>query len=211
MTDKFLLKADIREELGSNRVAKLRKTGKLPAVVYGHGEEALSVSLDMQTFVEELHRGHRLFELNAGGKKQMVLVKDIQYDHLGKYMIHIDLMRVDMAELVTVMVRIELKGTAVGTQSGGIIDSHLDQLEIECAVSNIPEVIQIAIKDIDIGDSIHAGEIELGAGMTLKTPSDALVLNCHIVAAAKSTEELEEEAATAPEIITEKASESEEA
>ncbi|MCK5172460.1 MAG: 50S ribosomal protein L25, partial [Planctomycetes bacterium] len=194
---------------GSNRVVKLRKTGKLPAVMYGHGKEALSISLDAHSFVEELHHGHRLFEVNAGGNKQMALVKAIQYDHLGKDMIHVDLMRVDMSELVTVSVMLELRGTPVGAQSGGMIESHLDELNVECAVSDIPEVIQVAIKDIDVGDSIHAGEIELPAGITLKTPSDALVLACHVVAAAKSTEELEEEASSTPEVITEKTEEAE--
>lgn len=209
MADKVLLKAEIREESGSRRVAKLRKSGKLPAVMYGHGKDAVSISLDKHDFVEELHHGHRLFEVNAGGKKQMALVKALQYDHLGKEMIHVDLMRVDMSERVTVAVTIELRGTAVGSQSGGMIDSHLDELEVECAVSDIPEVIQVSIKDIDVGDAIHAGEIELPAGITLKTPPDALVLNCHVVAAAKSTEELEEEQAAAPEVITEKAEEGE--
>ncbi len=209
MADKVLLKADIREESGSNRVVKLRKTGKLPAVMYGHGKEALSISLDAHSFVEELHHGHRLFEVNAGGNKQMALVKAIQYDHLGKDMIHVDLMRVDMSELVTVSVMLELRGTPVGAQGGGMIESHLDELNVECAVSDIPEVIQVAIKDIDVGDSIHAGEIELPAGITLKTPSDALVLACHVVAAAKSTEELEEEASSTPEVITEKTEEAE--
>jgi len=211
MTDKVLLKAEIREESGSKRVAKLRKAGRLPAVMYGHGKEAVSISLDQHSFVKELYNGHRLFEVDASGNKQMALVKALQYDHLGKYMIHVDLMRVDMAERVTVSVSLELRGTAVGAQSGGIIESNLAELEVECAVSDIPESIQVAIKDIDVGDSIHAGEIELPAGMTLKTPSDALVLSCHVVAAAKSTEELEEEQTAAPEVITEKAEESEEA
>ncbi|MBW8034784.1 MAG: 50S ribosomal protein L25 [Planctomycetes bacterium] len=209
MADTVSLKAEIREGLGSKCAAKLRKGGKLPAVMYGHGKEALSIALDGHTFVEELHHGHRLFEIDAGGNKQMALVKALQYDHFGKNMIHVDLMRVDMSEHVTVKVKIELRGTHIGAQSGGMIDSHLDELEVECAVSDIPDVIQVVIKDIDVGDAIHAGEIELPAGMTLKTPSDALVLACHVVAAAKSTEELEEEQAVAPEVITEKAEEGE--
>lgn len=207
MTDTVLLKAEIREGSGSKCAAKLRKVGKLPAVMYGHGKEALSISLDGHTFVEELHHGHRLFEIDAGGNKQMALVKALQYDHLGKDMIHVDLMRVDMSERVTVKVTIELRGTPIGAQNGGMINSHLDELEVECAVSDIPDVIQIAINDVDVGDVIHAGEIDLPAGMTLKMPSDALVLACHVVAAAKSTEELEEEQAATPEVITEKAEE----
>jgi len=209
MADKVLLKVEIRDGSGGKHAAKLRKAGKLPAVMYGHGKEVLGLALNRHDFVEGLHHGHRLFEVSTGSDKQMALVKELQYDYLGKDVIHVDLMRVDMSERVTVAVTIELRGTPVGAQSGGMINSHLDELEIECAVSEIPEVIQVSIKDIDVGDAIHAGEVELPAGMTLKTSPDALVLACHVVAAAKSTEELEEEQPATPEVITEKAEEGE--
>ena len=205
MADTVLLKADLREEAGSKHAVRLRKKGKLPAIVYGHGKESVGISIDSHDFVEGLHHGHRLFEVKAGGKAETVLVKDIQYDHLGKYVIHADFVRVDMSERVTVSVAIELHGTHAGAQHGGMVNTHLDELEIECTVSDIPEVIQVSIKELEVGDAIHAGEIELPAGMLLKTAPDAIVLACHVVAAAKSTEDLEEEAPSTPEVITEKA------
>ena len=131
-------------------------------------------------------------------------------DHLGKDIIHADLVRVDLAERVKVSVPIELKGTSKGSHEGGIIDEHLDHLEVECKVTAIPESITVSIKELGVGESIHAGDVELPEGVSLVTNPEALILTCHIVAAAKSTEEIEEEEPTAPEVITERAAEEEE-
>jgi large subunit ribosomal protein L25 len=90
-----------------------------------------------------------------------------------------------------------------------MVDQHLDHLEIECKVSEIPDSIECSIREVGIGDSIYAGDIELPGGVKLVTDVKALVLNCHLVAEAKSTEDVEEELPTDPEVITEKALEEE--
>lgn len=210
MADRAVIKAEVRTELGSKHTAALRKGGKLPAIVYGHKEEPMAISFNMHDFVESLHHGHRLFDMEMSGKKETLLVKDLQYDHLGRYVIHADMMRVNLQELVRVNVPIEIKGTSKGSIEGGIIDELLNSLEVECKVSEIPEVIVISVKDLGIGDSIHAGDVELAEGVKLLTDPGALVLSCHLVAVAKSTEELEEETPAGPEIITETPDEGEE-
>jgi len=131
------------------------------------------------------------------------MFKELQYDHLGKNIIHIDLMRVDVTETVRVTVPIELKGIAKGTQEGGIIEEHANHLEIECKVSDIPETIVVSVKEVGIGDSLHASDAELPAGLTLVSSPSTLLVTCSLVAVAKSTEELEEEEPTAPEVIGE--------
>ena len=209
MPETIALSAEARNEVGTKHATRLRRAGKLPAIVYGHGQESVAVSLDLHNFVEMLHQGHRLFGVKIGKTLETLLIKDLQYDHLGKDIIHVDLVRVDLTEMVKVMVPIELKGTAKGTHEGGIVDEHLDHLEIECKAREIPEVILVSIKELDIGDAIHASDVELGEGMKLATASETLVLTCHLVAAAKSTEELEEEMPVAPEVITEKVDEEE--
>lgn len=204
MPETIALSAEVRNEVGTKHAAKLRRAGKLPAIIYGHGREPVAVSLDLHNFAEMLHHGHRLFGVKIGKTLETLLIKDLQYDHLGKDIIHVDLVRVDLAEMVKVTVPIELKGTAKGTHEGGIVDEHLDHLEIECKASEIPEVIPVSVKELGVGDAIHAGDVELGEGMKLATDPETLVLMCHLVAAAKSTEELEEEMPVAPEVITEK-------
>lgn len=199
----LVLKAELREHTGTTAAAKLRAQGKIPVIVYGHKEEPVAVSLDAHDFVDGVHHGHRLFDIQLGKKKQKMIVKDLQYDYLGKEVIHADLMRVDVSETVRITVPVELKGTAKGTHEGGIIEGHADRLELECKVTEIPEVIVVSVKDIGVGDALHAGDVELGPGMKLISDSSMLLVTCHLVAAAKSTEELEEQMPVAPEVIGE--------
>jgi len=203
MAKTLVLKAEVREQTGSKAVRKVREQGKIPAVVYGHKEDPVAISLDAHDFVEGLHHGHRLMDVQIGQKKQKTIVKELQYDHLGRNIIHADLVRVDITESIKVNVPIELKGTAAGTHEGGIVEEHMDHLEVECRATDIPEAITVLVKDLHVGGAIHAGEIELPSGVKLISSPETLLATCHLVAAAKTTEELEEEVPTAPEVIGE--------
>jgi len=197
------LKAEIREHTGSKSAAKVRKQGRIPAIVYGHKKEPVAISLDVRNLVEGLHHGHRLMDVQIGKKRQKMIVKDLQYDYLGKDIIHVDLMRVDVTETVKVAVPIELKGTPKGMHEGGIITEHTDHVEIECRVTDIPETIVVSVKDMDVGDVLHAGDIELPEEVKLSSLPETLLVTCSLVAAAKAVEEVEEEAPIAPEVIGE--------
>ena len=94
------LKAEIREHTGSKSAVKERKQGRIPAIVYGHKKEPVAISLDAHALVEGLHHGHRLMDVQVGKRSQKMLVKDLQYDYLGKDIIHVDLMRVAVTETV---------------------------------------------------------------------------------------------------------------
>jgi large subunit ribosomal protein L25 len=201
MAKKPLLKAEIREHVGTLRAAEVRRSRRIPAIVYGHKKEPVSISLDAHDFVEGLHHGHRVIDVQIGRKKETVVVKDMQYDYLGKSVIHADLMRVSASETVRVAVPIELKGTAKGATEGGIIEEHIDHLEIECKVTDIPEIIVISVKDVGVGDAVHARDVTLSDGLKLASDPEMLLVTCHLVAAAKSTEEIEMEVPAAPEVI----------
>lgn len=198
-----VLKAEVREHSGSKDAARLRNMGRLPVVVYGHKQEPVALTIDAHTFVEALHHGQRLMEIQVGKKHETMLVKDLQYDHLGKEVIHADLMRVDVTETVRVDVSLEFKGTAKGIHEGGMVEVHADRLEIECRVTEIPERITVSIKEMGLGDAMHAGDVQLPEGVKLISSPDLLLATCNIIAAAKSTEELEAEMPVAPEVITE--------
>jgi len=203
MAKNLVLKAEVREHTGSKFAARVRRDGRIPVIIYGHKQEPVAVSVDAHNFVEGLHHGHRVMDVQIGRKKETMVVKDLQYDYLGKYIIHADLMRVDASEMITVPVPIELKGTAAGIHEGGIIEEHADHLEIECKVSDIPEMIAVSVKDVHVDNNLHAGEIELPDGVKLVSDASTLLVTCHMVAAAKSTEEVEAETPTAPEVIGE--------
>jgi len=203
MKKTLLLKAEVREQTGSKTVRKVREQGRIPAIVYGHKKGPAAISLDAHNLTEGLHHGHRLMDVQVGNKKEKTIIKELQYDHLGKNIIHVDLMRVNVTEIVKVMIPIELKGTAAGTHEGGIIEEHADHLEIECKVIDIPETIVVSVREVHVGDALHAGDIELPDGITLSSSPDTLLVTCHLVAAAKTTEQLEEETPVAPEVIGE--------
>ncbi len=210
MSDTVALKAQVRQQVGSRVSARLRQQGLLPAVVYGHKQDSVSVALPSHAFLEALHHGHRILEVDIDGSKDTLLVKDLQYDHLGKNVIHADLVRVNLSERVKVQVDIELRGTAMGQHEGGVVEDVLSHIEIECKVSDIPEVLGVNIKDLGLGASIHAGQIELPAGATLVTDPDAVVAVCHEPRVAAEVPEGEEGLLGAegapgePEVITEK-------
>lgn len=200
----FSLSAEIREKVGTKQAARLRKEGKIPAIVYGHKQEAVAIALNKHAFVEGLHHGHRLMDIKVGKKTEKILIKDVQYDHLSRDVIHVDLMRVSMTETVKVSVPIELKGTAKGTHEGGVITAHSNTIEVECKVTEIPEGIVVSVKDLEIGDTIHAKDLVMPEGVKLVSDPAMLLVSCSVVAELKPTEELEVEAPAAPEVITEK-------
>ena len=202
MDKALVLKAEIRQGLGSKDAAKLRKKGQIPAVVYGHKKEPASIVLDAKSFREGLQRGHRLMEVEIGKKNETLLIKEVQYDYLGTDIIHVDLMRVDVTEMVRVTVPIELKGTAKGAAEGGMVESHTGNLEIECRVTQIPEKIVVSVKEMALGDAIHVKDIQLPEGVKLISSPELLVATCHLVAEVKTTEEIEAEMPAAPEVIT---------
>ncbi len=204
MAKELLLKAEIRERTGSHSVKQVLKQGRIPAVIYGHKEEPISVSLDEHNFMEGLHHGHRLLDIEIGKKKEKTIIKDLQYDCLGKKVLHIDLMRIDVTEKLKVTVPLELKGTAAGTHEGGIVELYNNEIEIECLATDIPASIVISVKELKLGDAIHAGEVQLPEGVKLVTSPEILLVSCHLVAEIKTTEELEMEAPAAPEVIGEK-------
>ncbi len=199
----LLLKAQLREHIGSKHSAAARKEGRIPAIIYGHEEEPVAISLDEHDFIDGLHHGHRLVDIQIGSKRQKAIIKALQYDYLGKNIIHADLMRVKIGQTIKVKVPIELKGTAKGTHEGGIIEEHTDRLEIECQIADIPESIVVLVKDVSVGDAIHAGDVELGDKIKLVTKPSTVLVTCSLVAAAKTTEQIEAEEAAAPEVIGE--------
>ena len=210
MSDTVVLDANVRKGSGTRNSVALREQGKLPAVVYGHKKETLAITLDAHKFVESLHHGHRIFEVDLDGAKDTLLVKDLQYNHLGDTVIHADLMRVNLTELVKVQVMLKLTGTAAGTHMGGIVEEIMNAIEVECAVRDIPEFLPVDIKGLELNQTLRAGDIVLPAGMTLVTDPDAAVVGCHESKAAAAEEEAAEgeEGAVEPEVLTEKKTES---
>src|SRR5256714_11174150 len=128
-----------RSELGTRANRRLRLSGLIPGVIYGHKEAVVPVTLPKKEVVNFLNRGTHLFEVGLDGKKETVLVKEVQYDHLGHEVLHVDFARVSLDEEVDVTVPLELKGEPKGEADGGVLQQILNELQVECLVTEIPD------------------------------------------------------------------------
>jgi large subunit ribosomal protein L25 len=210
MIEALSLQAEPREQAGSKAAATVRRNGRIPAIVYGHKQASIAISLNAHDFVEGLRHGHRLLDVTINGSPEKMIIKELQYDHLGRTILHADLMRVDVTERITVEVPIELKGVAKGTQEGGVLESHTDHLEVECLAIDIPESIVVSVKELDVGQSIFTRDVKLPEGVKLMSLPDIIVATCRVLTEAKTTEQIEAETPAAPEVIRERAAEEEE-
>jgi len=202
MIEALSLQAELRERTGSIGAAAVRRKGRIPAIAYGHKQEPIAISLNAHDFVEGLRHGHRLLEVAISGNTEKMIIKDLQYDHLGRTIIHADLMRVDVTERIKMDIPLELKGVPKGTQEGGVLESHMDHLEVECLAIDIPEAIVVSVKDLDVGQSIYARDVKLPDGVKLITLPDLIVTTCRVLQEAKTTEQIEAETPVAPEVIS---------
>jgi len=187
-----VLNAAVRTEVGSNAVKKVRKAGRIPAVLYGHGEQNVNLSLAGDEVHALIRHGGRVVDLK-GDVADTALIRDVQWDTYGMDVLHMDLARVSAEENVHVTVPIEVKGTAVGTREGGVVEVVVHDLEIQCPAASIPDKIEVRVHDLHLGQALKAGEIQLPEGMQLLADPDMIVVHC----VGRVEEELEAAAAAA--------------
>ncbi len=162
-----LLNAEKRERTGSRYSERYRKGGKLPAIVYGHGRDPLPIVVDARQALGLIHKGEKVFRLDFPGhseadEKQMVLLKDVQFDYLGTRVVHCDFARVDLNERIHTRVHVNLVGEAIGLKAAGNLLMHpVTEIEIECRVVDIPGHIDVDISGLDLGHVITAGDVKL--------------------------------------------------
>jgi len=169
------LNIESRKAAGSRAAARLRRDGKLPAIVYGHGRTPAAVSLDYHDVEMHLEHGLRVVKLAMEGKVQPCQFKAAQYDHLGSTLIHVDLVRVDLSERINVTVQLEFRGVPKGAEAGGVFRHEVTELEIECVVAEIPDSIRVDINELDLNDVIHAKDVLIPEGTTLAGDPEAVV------------------------------------
>ncbi len=208
------LNAKKRERLGSRYSQRVRQTGGLPAVMYGHGAEPLPITLDAKETVRFVKSGEKVFTVNleGDGSSQTVLLKDIQFDYLGDTIIHIDLARVDLDELVEVSVPVKLVGEAVGMKTAGAVMLHpTSELDVRCRVTSIPDRIEVDVSALNINESIHVSDLTPPEGVEFMTDEDAVVATIHVKVEEPTAEATATEGEAAePEVIREKKDKDEE-
>jgi large subunit ribosomal protein L25 len=176
MSESVTLKATPRTGSGSRAATKLRKQGLVPAVVYGHKQANAQVSVSADELDRAIRVQHaRVLDLDLGGKKETVLIREVQWDYLGKQMIHVDFERKDRAELVRVTVPVELRNAPKQT-GGGVLDQPLHTLHVECPLGSIPEAVRIDITNLTLGNPIHVRDLVLPEKVKVLEAPEAVVV-----------------------------------
>ena len=199
------LKAAPRERHGSRYAKRLRTAGKLPAVLYGHGTAPMSLTLDEKETVTSLKSGAHVVKLAIeGGATETCLVKDLQFGWMGDNVIHVDLARVDLDEVVTVKVRLQFVGTPESAKKPGAVMTHdVTELEIQCKVSDIPEEIRVDLGGIT-ADVYTVGEFKLADGLKAVTDPHAALSRVVTIAEEAEGEAAAPTAGAEPEVLTAK-------
>jgi large subunit ribosomal protein L25 len=179
--------AEPRTEFGKGAARRTRRAGKVPAVLYGHGEAPRHISLPGHDLMRALRTPNVLLSLDVEGKSQLALPKDVQRDPIRGVLEHVDLLLVRRGEKVTVEVPVHVVGEVA---PGGLLTHTLTALTIEAEATHIPGSFEISVEGMEIGDGVKAGNIALPAGATLVTDPDQGVV--HIVTA-PTAEQLEAE------------------
>ena len=197
MLSKHTLQMQTRERVGSRYANRARQQGLLPAVVYGHKEPPVPVAIDRKTTIRFISDGERIFKVSVdGGSESTVLLKDLQYDHLGTNIIHADFERVDLDEVVTTSVHIRFTGEAPGEKVSGAVFVHpMEILHVRCKVRDLPEHLDVDISNLQAGETIHVSDLKLPDGMTALDPADRRV--CAVTYASATTSSTTDESAEA--------------
>ena len=163
-----VLNVEKRELLGSANARRLRKAGMIPAVLYGHGKDPVSLSIRSDEIQAVLRHRAQLVSLK-GGADDTAFLKEVQLDALGSTILHVDLTRVAAGETVDVTVKVETRGVAPGTKQGGSVDNPVHEIQITCPATAIPEKIELSINDLQLDQSLTAADLELPKGCLLYT------------------------------------------
>jgi len=189
--------AESRTEFGKGAARRIRRTDKVPAVVYGHGNDPLHITLPgHETMMALKHGGsNALLELDVDGKTHLALTKQVQIDPITRHLEHIDFVAVRRGEKVTVDVVVHLVGEAV---RDSLVVTENSTVSIEAEATHIPESVEIDIEGAEVGTQIHASDLKLPSGSTLLTDPETLVVNIINAPTAEEVEaELEEAEAEA--------------
>lgn len=201
-----VLVAKKREKLGTRYSRRLRATGQLPCNLYGHGSAPVAISVEEHATIYALKNGAHVLALRFDdGSTDTVLVKDLQFGYLGDNVIHMDLARVNLDEVVTVKVHLTFVGTPEAAKKPGAIVVHgMPEIEVSCKVRDIPEEIKTDLSHME-GETLTVGQLKLPAGVTAAGDAGAAVIRIeYMKEEAAAAEAAAPAAGAAPEVLTAK-------
>ena len=188
-----------REELGSSNARRIRRAGQVPAVVYGHGQEASAITLSAAD--ADAVFGHAgLVELNVSdGTKKMTIVKSVQHHPINPGIVHIDFQEVKMDEMIQSLVPVVATGEAAGTKQGGQLEQVMMELHVESLPINMPEEIVVDVTNLGFEEAIHVKDLVMPEGVKAVSEADLIVFHVRAPKHEAETEEAPAEGGEAAE------------
>lgn len=177
-----------RDTVGSRASKALRMEGYVPAVMYGHGGESVALAMPLKSVEKCLKNTIRIMKIDLEGETQQALMKDLQWDTYGQEILHVDLMRVRMDEVISMSIALQSKGRAKGIEEGGVLELSQNSVTVKCLPTRIPEFIEYDVSDLGIGDSLFYKDLVFPEGVELDDNPDNVV-----VSITTRVEEVEEE------------------
>jgi len=197
MPSKKSLKIAERNSFGSRNARRLRRSGAVPAVIYGRGGNELNVSVVEKEFMDEIgySTSSGIIDLKMGRKSPVTaIVKDVQWDILSDRPVHIDFLRVSADQIVSIPVHVHLESIPEGVKMGGVLEQALHEIIIKVRAKDIPSSITVDVAALEVGDTMHLSDLTLPEGMSLDMTGDLVVASVVAPSVAKvEVEETEEE------------------
>ncbi|MBT4154685.1 MAG: 50S ribosomal protein L25 [Candidatus Marinimicrobia bacterium] len=203
-----------RTQIRTKGSKALRREGIVPGVLYYAGEANVNISVDKMVLFHALQSGQRIYEIEQKGDTQFTMIKELQYHPVTDEVIHIDLMRVRRSEKMTISVPLVLVGESDGVKEGGILSQAMNQIEISCFPTDVPENILLNIEDLEMNSSKSVADISLdNDDIEILSAQDLNVVSIHMPAAEEEpeVEDIGDEEGVEGEETTEEGSDSDEA
>lgn len=181
MAKQETLQAEKRDVKGTTASKRLRRTGVVPAVIYGSNQREYMIQLDSKSFFDLARKqASHNFLVNieiagANEKTKLAIVQDIQRDPLNGSLIHVDFRAVSESDTIHAAVPIELRGEPVGVKTGGLLEQLVHEIEVSCSPSNLPDAIVNNVESLMIGQSLKVSQLNLPEGVTVKLDGEVLV------------------------------------
>ena len=203
MSEQLTLPAEARDRAGKGASRHLRREGRVPAVIYGEKQDALSIHVEEKLLTKMLHTGHfmnSVIMIDLAGKANRTLPKDVQFHPVTSRPIHVDFLRIGEHSRVTVNVpvRFDNEEASPGLKRGGVLNIVQHELELVCDAASIPNEIHLPLDGLEIGDSIHISQVKLPEGVTAANQDEDFTVATIVAPSAMKAEE--EEAAPEGEV-----------
>ena len=201
---KGTLAAESRKVGSKGDLNALRRAGRIPGVVYGAGAEPVAVSVLEKDVQAALRSGARVLDLKIGADSVGALLKDVEYDHLGERLVHVDFQRLRKGEKITIRIPVTYKGTPAGAKEGGVFNIVHDTLAVSCLPEDAPDHVEVDVSALKVGESLHVREVALPKGVSAAEGAEVVVaVVTYADKEAEAVVAVPEEASTQPEVIGE--------